>query len=60
MPRYNHAFTIAVEVVSDHPHGEDVTPDMLRAAIEKRMDSLGDLEIMEAFGSPFDTHEEGR
>ena len=58
MSKFNHAFTIAFEVVSNDPEGEDVTADMLRAALEQRIRSLGNLEWLEACGSPYDTHEE--
>lgn len=51
MPRYNHAVTLAFEVISDDPEGEDITADMLRASLQKRMetlDSSGDLEWLQA------------
>jgi hypothetical protein len=54
---YNHAFDIAFSLVSQHPTGEDVTADMLRNALQKRLDSMGDDEIMEAAGAPTDTYE---
>lgn len=42
MPRYNHMFDIAFEVISDHPEGEDVTPEMLKAGLLRRIEQLGD------------------
>ena len=59
MPRYNHAYDFAFEVVSKHPAGEDVTAEMLFAAIRARVDRLereGGKEMLEACGL-FDTHE---
>lgn len=61
MPRYNHAYTIAFEVISDHPKGDDVTPEQLKAALTQRienLDSAGDLEWLDATGAPYDTYEE--
>lgn len=63
MPRFNHAFSIAFSVVSEQANGEDVTPAMLRAALQRRMDELdrspdGGREWLEAVGAPFDTYEE--
>mgnify|MGYP007135081995 CR=1 FL=1 len=62
MTTYNHAYTIAFEVAgSKDPDGEDVTADVLKVALLKRiedMDSSGDLEWLEAVGAPFDSHEE--
>ena len=40
MPRYNHAYDFAFEVLSDHPEGEDVTPAMLRACKGRGNDCL--------------------
>lgn len=61
MPKYNHAFDIAFEVVSEKEDGSDVTADMMRAALEKRiasLDSHGDLYWEEAVGAPYDTYRE--
>ena len=55
--RYNHAYTIAFEVVSRHPEGGDVTAEMMRTAIRWRL-GLGDAQLLGAVGAPFDTHEE--
>ena len=55
MARYSHAYTIAFEIESDKEDASDVTADMIRRALEKRL-SDGDLEIIQAVGSPFDTH----
>jgi hypothetical protein len=59
-PKFNHAFTLAFSVVSQDPKGEDVTAEMLRAALQKRiedLDSEGDLAWYEASDAPFDTYE---
>ena len=71
MPHFNHAFTIAFEVISDCEDASDVTPEMLKNALLKRIadldascfvpgvPSLGHGgEWFEAVGAPFDTHEE--
>lgn len=64
--RYNHAYTIAFSLVSEHPEGEDVTAAMFSAALRKRADDLDatvtrsrpEGEWNEATGNPFDTYEE--
>jgi hypothetical protein len=56
MAQYNHAFEIAFEVVSNDESGEDVTAEMLRAAIIKRA-AIDNGEMLEATGAPFDTYE---
>lgn len=53
--RYSHAFDIAFEVVTDHA-AERVTPRELRAALQRRIDSLTDDELLEAVGLPFDSY----
>jgi len=57
MPKFNHACTIAFEVLSDHPNGEDITPDMLRAAIARRLCDIEGDEMLEACLPPYDTFE---
>lgn len=62
MTRYNHAFEVAFSVVSDDPEGRDVTPEMFRAALLRRVSQL-DQEAAyggweQACGAPFDTYEE--
>lgn len=54
---YNHAYDIGFEVCSADKDAEDVTPQMLRAALIKRILSMSDTEIGEACGAPFDTFE---
>jgi len=56
MPKYNHAFDFAAEVLSDDENGEDVTGAMLRQALITRAASLSDEELLEACGI-FDTME---
>jgi len=59
MKTYNHAFDIAFEVSgSKTPDGSDVTAEMMREALYKRLRNMGDIEIFEATGAPFDTYEE--
>lgn len=56
MPRYNHASDIAFSLESDHPEGDDITPQQFRHAILARLAALVDDELLEAVGTPFDTH----
>lgn len=63
MPKFNHAFTLAFSLVSGDENGEDVTPQMLRTALLKRIVDLDESrpdqgEWIEAVGPPYDTHEE--
>lgn len=56
-PRYNHAYDLAFTLISEHPQGEDVTPEMFRAALMKRIEDLDrHNEWQEACGCPFDTY----
>jgi hypothetical protein len=60
MGKFNHAFDFAFEVSSDKEDASDVTADMLRTALYKRieeLDSSGDLAWQEAVDC-FDTFEE--
>ena len=59
MPRFNHAFDIAFEVISNKEDGDDITPAQFREAIKKRIEGIDDRELLEAIGAPFDTHIEG-
>ena len=57
--KYNHAFSIAFSVVSEHPTGEDVTAEQMLAALIKRVvDAYDSGELLEAAGAPYDTYEE--
>lgn len=56
---YNHAFSISFEVPnSSDEEGEDVTGEMIRAAILARLDKLDDEELREVVDAPYDTYEE--
>jgi hypothetical protein len=55
--KYNHAFSIAFELYSNHEWGDDITPAELRSAIQRRLDNLPDEKLIEAVGEPFDTIE---
>lgn len=54
--RYNHAFSIAfsVETAND---AENVSSSEIRAGVLKRLADIGDFELVEAVGMPFDTYE---
>lgn len=59
MTRYNHAFSLAFEVISSKEDGSDVTQEQLALAIRKRVSNLIDNnEMLEAVGPPFDTFED--
>lgn len=54
---YNHAVTLAFEVVSEDFYGDDITPEMLKAALIKRIESMDKTgEWAEACLPPYDTH----
>ena len=57
--RYNHAVDIAFEVISNDEQGEDITPDMLREALQKRVDELDRTNNWLAAVDIFDTMEKG-
>lgn len=56
-PTHSHAFDIAFELETSCENGESATAQQLREALIKRLNSLGDDELLEAVGAPFDTHE---
>ena len=51
MPKFNHMFDIAFSLDSEREDASDVTPAMLRAALEKRIEDVfkGSGEWKEAF-----------
>ena len=57
MPRFNHAYDFAFEVISNRDDAEDVTATMLRAALLERINRLTDDELLAA-ASWFDSCEE--
>ena len=57
MPRFNHAYDFAFEVISNRDDAEDVTAPMLRAALLERINRLTDEEMLAA-ASWFDSYEE--
>lgn len=59
MPKFNHAFDVAFEVISDDLYAQDVTPTMLKEALLRRianLDAAGEIEWREAC-TPYDTYE---
>lgn len=56
--RYNHAYTIAFSIDTDH-EDKDVTADELLEGLENRLKNLRQhkAEILEAVGAAFDTYE---
>jgi len=57
MPKFNHAYDFAFEVISERDDAEDVTAPMIRAALLERVNRLTDEELLEA-ASWFDSYEE--
>jgi len=57
MPKFNHAYDFAFEVISERDDAEDVTAPMLRAALLERVNRLTDEELIDA-ASWFDSYEE--
>jgi len=56
--KYSHACDIAFEVKSNSKHGEDITPDMYRIAIKKRVDELDRTNTWDEAIGIFDTTED--
>jgi hypothetical protein len=57
MPKFNHAYDFAFEVISERDDAEDVTPAMIRAALLERVNRLTDEELINA-ASWYDSYEE--
>ncbi len=61
MSDYNHVYTVTFSLVSQQEDGEDVTADMIRKALQNRIEDLdfsGGLAWLEAVNGPEDTYEE--
>ena len=56
--KYNHACDLAFEVLSNNEHGEDLTPDMYRIALKKRIDELDRTNTWDEAISIFHTYED--
>jgi hypothetical protein len=56
-PKFNHAYDIGFEIISENEQASDVTGVMLRASLKARIDSLSDKELLLTCNC-FDTHEE--
>ena len=58
MAKFNHAVTIAFEVITDHPEGDDFTPEILRQALLDKINQFDREDTwIEAVGRPFDTYQ---
>jgi len=55
-PKFNHAYDFAVEICSNDEEAEDVTGQMLRSAILKRLQELDDDQLLQACKC-FDTYD---
>ena len=58
-PRYNHACTLAFDgIISNDPNGDDITSEMLREALLRRIADLDEEDSWcEACLAPFDSYE---
>ena len=56
--KYNHACDLAFEVLSNNEHGEDLTPDMYRIALKKRIDELDRTDTWDEAIGIFHPHED--
>ncbi|WP_454287236.1 hypothetical protein [Rhizobium arsenicireducens] len=54
--KFNHLVSIGFTVVSHDAKGEDFTPEMLKAALLKRINTLNDSEWLEAVEPPMDSY----
>jgi hypothetical protein len=58
MPVYNHAFTIAFSIESNHPTGEDITTEQAAEAIKRWLaTAVEENTLLENMYLPYDTHE---
>ena len=57
--KYNHAADLAFEVLSNDEQGNDITPEMLRAALKKRVNELDRTNTWREAIDIFDTMEDG-
>lgn len=58
--KYNHAYTIAFSLESNHPTGDDVTPDTYRTALLNRIKDLDESDEWAEVACndmPYDTYE---
>ena len=55
---YNHACDLAFEVLSNDEQGNDITPEMLRAALKKRVNELDRTNTWREAIDIFDTMED--
>lgn len=62
MAKFSHMYTIAFSLISATQDDSDVSPDMVRDALQERMRDLdrstGGGEWLEAIGAPDDTYQE--
>ena len=56
-PLYNHMYSFTFSLENTSHNGELTTPTEVRLAIEKRLKSISDDELMECMGYPDDTYE---
>lgn len=55
---YNHMYSLTFTVINGSETGEETTPEEVRYAIKKRLESISDDELMECLGYPDDTYKE--
>lgn len=56
--KYNHMYSFTFSLVNESENGEETTPQEVRNAIKKRLESISDDELMECMGYPDDTYTE--
>ena len=56
--KYNHMYAFTFSLVNGSENGEGTTPQEVRNAIKKRLESISDSELLECIGCPEDTYEE--
>lgn len=56
--KYNHAFSVCFEVISEHD-AENVTTKEIRAALIHMAMTIRDADLEEMAGAPFDSFTEG-
>ena len=58
-PKFNHAYDLGFEIISEEEQATDVTGAMLRSSLLTRIGSMNDNELLQACNC-FDTHKEGK
>jgi len=57
LTKYNHAYDFAFSLENYSSGGATTTAQELRAALQHRLNTITDNELIESCGYPFDTYE---